>query len=271
VIIAVIVFGTFLFSPVLARTRTNGQAIQCLNNQRQVMEAWMMYAADHSDQVANNFGINGTQSEVSSQTYQTWANDIMSWDSYQMNTNVLLLRVGQLAPYLNGKSSVFKCPADNFLSPLQRAAAWTARGRSISMNSVFGRFSAGSDSTAQGFNSFLTSYAQYLRLAAVPKPSRTWVVLDEHPDSINDGYFVVDPNSNQWGDIPASYHNGGCGIAFADGHSEIRKWISATSKLPVRFVYFPVPLDPAGKLDLQWCLERTGYIDARTGKPAYGY
>ena len=58
---------------------------------------------------------------------------------------------------------------------------------------------------------------------------------------------------------------------FADGHSEIRKWISATSKLPVRFVYFPVPLDPAGKLDLQWCLERTGYIDARTGKPAYGY
>jgi prepilin-type processing-associated H-X9-DG protein len=26
-------------------------------------------------------------------------------------------------------------------------------------------------------------------------------------------------------DFPANYHGGGCGLAFADGHAEIHKWI----------------------------------------------
>src|SRR5260221_8637883 len=130
-----------------------------------------------------------------------------------MNTNTFLLRVGQLAPSLNGNISVFKCPADNYLSSLQRRVGWTARTRSISMSSVFGRFSAAdaNDPTARGLN-WLPQFAQYLTLPRVPKPSKTWVVLDEHPDSINDGWFIVTPGAYNWGDIPASYHNGGCGF-----------------------------------------------------------
>jgi prepilin-type processing-associated H-X9-DG protein len=34
-------------------------------------------------------------------------------------------------------------------------------------------------------------------------------------------------------DLPASYHNGACGFAFVDGHSEIHKWHGATIQ-PVR-------------------------------------
>ena len=55
-------------------------------------------------------------------------------------------------------------------------------------------------------------------------------MIDEHPDSINDGYFINNPSGTAWQDIPASYHNGACGFSFADGHSEIKKWKSATSK-----------------------------------------
>ncbi len=276
VILAMLAFGCALMAPALARTKTNGHGIGCLNNLRQVMGAWKMYAEDHSDQVANNFGFYGTLSTVSSEIYPNWVSDVISWYGVDgMNTNFALLKlVGQLAPYLNGKVSVFKCPADTYLSAAQRRTGWTARPRSVSMSSVFGRSSPTdpNDSTARGLNPLLPQFAQYLKLPRVPKPSKTWVVLDEHPDSINDGYFVVPPNALSWGDIPASYHNGGCGFAFADGHSEIKKWLSTTSKFPVRYFYYQPPsFDPAGRLDLQWCLERTGYTDANTGRPAYGY
>jgi prepilin-type processing-associated H-X9-DG protein len=63
------------------------------------------------------------------------------------------------------------------------------------------------------------------------------VFVDEHPDSINDGWLmtnVTDPN--QWEDLPASYHNGACGFSFADGHAEIHRWLEATTKLRVRQV-----------------------------------
>ena len=59
-----------------------------------------------------------------------------------------------------------------------------------------------------------------------------WVLLDEHPDSINDGGFGVampaSAASTTWVDIPAIYHNGAGGLSFADGHSEIHKWVSGT-------------------------------------------
>ena len=141
------------------------------------------------------------------------------------------------------------------------------------MNGLFGRFSPGlsGDSTAVGQNPILSGYAQYLKLTRVYRPAKTWVMLDEHPDSINDPWFIVSPNANSWGDIPASSHDGGCGFGFADGHSEIRQWLSVTSKLPVRFNYFQVSFDAAGRIDSQWFLERSGLVNASTGRPAYGY
>ena len=65
-----------------------------------------------------------------------------------------------------------------------------------------------------------------------PSPSEAMVLLDEREDSINDGYFAVDmtgfpknPKAMKLVDYPASYHNNAAGIAFADGHSEIHKWL----------------------------------------------
>ena len=98
-------------------------------------------------------------------------------------------------------------------------------------------------------------------------------MLDEHPDSINDGYFINSPSAAAWQDIPASYHNGACGFSFADGHSEIKKWRSRTSKYTAVLYRDPprMNFDAQGRQDLNWYLERTGYIDAVTSRPAYGY
>lgn len=68
-----------------------------------------------------------------------------------------------------------------------------------------------------------------------PSPVNLFVFIDEHPESINDGSIVINPSTpTRWqDDLPASYHNGACGISFADGHSEVHAWLEATTKVPV--------------------------------------
>ena len=87
----------------------------------------------------------------------------------------------------------------------------------------------------------------------------TWLTVDEHPDSINDGFFIVGVNAGQWGDLPASYHNQACGFSFADGHAEIHKWRSRTSVYPVKYTFSVRPFDAEGRKDFQWYKDRTGY------------
>jgi prepilin-type processing-associated H-X9-DG protein len=140
------------------------------------------------------------------------------------------------------------------------------------MNALFGKFKSIPDPSYGGVNSLMTQYRQFLRQAQVLRPAKTWLFLDEHPDSINDGYFINNPTGSAWQDIVASYHNGACGFSFADGHSEIRKWKSGTSKYGVLYAYPPTKtFDASGKIDWNWYLERTGYVDARTSAPLYNY
>ena len=103
-------------------------------------------------------------------------------------------------------------------------------------------------------------WRQYIKQADFRAPANTWVTVDEQADSINDGFFVVDLNAGAWGDIPASYHGGACGFSFADGHAEIHKWKSATSLYPVKYYFYKINWDAAGRLDYQWYYDRTGYL-----------
>lgn len=264
--------------PVLARgvnrQGVRGESVRCLNNLRQLTVVWALYAADNSGKVANNFGVSETMATINSGTLVNWANNVMSWDTSQLNTNQDLLRKGVWGPYLNGRIGLYQCPADRYLSPVQTAAGWTQRTRSISMNSVFGRFSSAStgDPTATGLNWAFPQYRQYLTQAAVPKPAKTWLLVEEHPDSINDGYYVNNPSQHNWQDIPASYHDASCGFAFSDGHVEMRHWLSQASRYPVQYFYPTTrTFDTAGQADYAWYLERTGYVLVSTGQGAFNY
>ena len=83
-----------------------------------------------------------------------------------------------------------------------------------------------------------------------PGPSSTFVLLDEREDSINDPFWCVSmegyPNAAQTKiiDYPASYHNGAGGLSFADGHSEIHKWVDPRTK-PTLKPGQPIPLNVA--------------------------
>ena len=270
VVIAIIAILAGILLPALAKAKTKAQGIECLSNNKQLVLAWHLYAGDFGDACANNFTIPDTEDAINSKKFNNWVNNVMTWgagadvDSVSV-TNVAWVKNGVLSAYTSGALKIYKCPADQFVSKAQKAKGWTARLRSNSMNALFGRSdnmasSLSGRSWAEGGN-----YRQFLKITQVPKPALTWLTLDEHPDTINDAFFIVSHDASQWGDVPASYHNGACGFSFADGHAEIRKWLSATSKYPVSFSNPENGLsnlrsfDAAGKRDFQWYNERTGW------------
>jgi len=135
------------------------------------------------------------------------------------------------------------------------------------MNAFFGRSEPESrksqDATTRGVNWGMTQYKQFLKTSDVNSRAMTWVTVDEHPDSINDGFFIIGDTAAQWGDLPASYHNGACGFSFSDGHAEVHKWRSGRSVYGVVYnnsIPQVRPFDATAKLDFQWYKDRVQYI-----------
>jgi len=258
VVIAIIAILASLALPPLARAKARGQSTYCLNNLRQFGVALHLYASDHDDELPYNMGRSGIAKTVASGEFLNWVNDVMSWALDSDNTNTALLTAGGLGPYFSGVTSVYRCPSDNALSAEQRGAGWTARVRSISMNAMLGN--AG-EFLADGVNTNNPGYRQFFQMADVPNPSKIFAFVEEHPDSINDGYFINRFSENEWYDLPASYHNGGANFTFADGHSEFRRWRNASTMPPARpgAAHLPIDLDDE-TADFKWVLYRMSVI-----------
>jgi prepilin-type processing-associated H-X9-DG protein len=245
VIIAVLVVLALCLLPAVARTETDTRAFQCLNNHRPLARAWRLYADDNNDRFCGIiFDMGIRPNDVRSPWVQGW----LSWDNRSDNTNTVFLtdsRFASIAAYLGRDSHVFKCPADQFVSPVQRNLGWRQRVRSVAGNGFLG---GNVLSTGLGDPAYVspTKWAELIN----PKPSETWLFMDEHPDSMNDP-VLISPGANSWIDMPANLHDGGAGVAYADGSAEIHGWEGTLLNYPVRYVFTPLltqPNDP----DIAW-------------------
>jgi prepilin-type N-terminal cleavage/methylation domain-containing protein/prepilin-type processing-associated H-X9-DG protein len=256
VVVAVVGILAGLLLPALVRARVKGESILCGSNQRQLIFAWMLYPDDHDGKLPNNFGSGDTKKTIEEGAYLNWVNNVMSWNLEPENTNATLIAAGGLGPYVSGSARIFRCPADYVLHDIQRSAGWTARTRSISMNAMVG--DAG-EFTRNGSNTNNPYFQQFFKMSEIDDPARIFVFIEEHPDSINDGYFLNKPYSSEWHDLPASYHNGAANLAFADGHVETRRWRFPSTKPRAAPDAAQLPFDvPAAEFgDFQWLMDRT--------------
>jgi prepilin-type N-terminal cleavage/methylation domain-containing protein/prepilin-type processing-associated H-X9-DG protein len=220
VVIAIIAILAGMLLPALAKSKTKAQGIACMNNLKQLNLAWYMYPDDNSDRLVPN----GTGDQ------RGWVEGWLQTPVEATNINLIKAPKGLLWNY-NQSLAIYKCPADK--STARIAGKNIPRVRSISMN---GNMNGDSWYTAIIKNTHFTfrKASEIVR----PSPSGAFVFLDEHPDTIDDGYMLVLVDSTAhgvWGNLPANYHNGACGFSFADGHAEIHKWLdpdTLSKKLP---------------------------------------
>jgi prepilin-type processing-associated H-X9-DG protein len=264
VVIAVIAILASLLLPALNRAKAKAEGIICLNNTRQLCFAWQIYADDHNGLLAYNVGGTGTRA-IAPDTKLNWVDNIMSWDTNNFdNTNLTTITDASLGTYTRS-TAIYRCPSDRVLSDDQRSAGWQARIRSYSMNAMIG--DAGEVSKT-GVNENNPGYVQFFKVTSIPNPAKIFNFLDEHPDSINDGYFLNkwpykpqgpnDDDDGGWIDLPASYHNGGASFSFTDGHSECHHWqIWSTKRPPVpKSLHLPMDVPMPERADLYWTLSR---------------
>lgn len=256
VVIAIIAILASLLLPSLARAKAQGSQIACLNHVRQLNLAWMLYTQDHDDALPYNMGAGEILEMLARGENYNWASSVLDWEAKENNTNITHNTEASLGTYVSAINRVFRCPSDNVLSEEQRAAGFWERSRSISMNAMVG--DAG-EFTRGGTNVNNPSYRQYLKTSDFDATAEIFVFIEEHPDSINDGYFLNRAKSYEWNDLPASYHNGGANLSFADGHAEAHRWVQASTKRPAQPDGADVPfaISYAEAADYYWLLERT--------------
>lgn len=256
VVISVIAILAGLILPALAKAKGKGYAMVCLNNTRQLTFGWLMYADEFEDRLPYNLGGDPNRQTFAPKTPLNWVNNVMTWERDEDNTNTALITEASLGKYLSRNHRVYKCPSDRVVSDTQREIGWTERTRSYSMNAMLGH--AG-DLIKYGVNQNNPNYKQFFTLSSIPAPSQIFVFLDEHPDSINDGYFLNVPAQLQWIDLPASYHDGAGTFSFADGHVEIHKWVNGETRRPAHpdAGLLPFAINESASEDFEWVAERT--------------
>ena len=235
VVIAIIAILAAILLPILDSAREKGYAITCLNNGRQLNEAWIVYASENADTLP----LNPPASPAGS-----WVCGFEDWTSTTTdNTNFVLMMQGTMGIYTRNPA-VYHCPSDHSWVPGEGL-----RVRSFSLNAF-----VGNQSDLPG------TYKFFLHMADFRHPADTYTFLDEHPDSINDGWFLPVfsySDTSQWQDIPASFHNRGCNFAFADGHSERHRWWDGSTIKPITDQYRQgIPLNASVPAeDLAWVIQ----------------
>ncbi|HEY5041680.1 MAG TPA: type II secretion system protein [Verrucomicrobiae bacterium] len=262
VVIAIMAILAAMLLPVLSRAKQTAQGAVCLNNGKQMMTAMLLYTGDNNDFFPPNPDDGNTQPGFNWCSGSAGIGQAEEFDPDVIKDPALSL----LISYLGGNVNLFRCPADRRTGLYQGIqpsllGQMVPAARTFSMNQAAGTidpgFEAGEFSGAgyvhsgrptlsvngpwlnnQRTNRRNAPWFTYGKTSDIhpPGPSMLWVLVDEDAKGLNDAAFAFGMQDPRWIDAPGTYHNGGCGFSFADGHSETHRWLSRSEKLAGRAV-----------------------------------
>ncbi|MBM3835159.1 MAG: type II secretion system protein [Verrucomicrobia bacterium] len=262
VVIAIIAILAGMLLPALSKSKTKAQGIQCLSNLKQLQLGWIMYAHDHEDNLVFN---------ALDPSSPGWVKGVLNFDgNHPDNTNRLFLtepQYAKLAPYTARAAGIYKCPADK--STVKTRGGTLPRVRSLSISQAMNspddwlNGSHGRPHYAAG-----SKFRIFRKLSDIDLlgHAKAFVLIDEHPDSINYGDFAViyrdgsELQKTRIVDMPSSSHNGAGGLSFADGHAEIHKWVDPRTKPRILYnanAWQTWIVNCPGNADMIWLSERT--------------
>ena len=210
----------------VAHNKGNSHRAVCADNLRRLGLSWLMYADDNRGGLAPN--LDGAPANATN----NWVGGVLDFSGPD-NTNTATITRARLYPY-NKSVEIYRCPED--LS----AVRGQTRIRSYSMNGWVGDEAVG----------WISGFQVMTNRSQIRQPNQTFVVIEEHPNSINDGIIIlIDrplPGSTaRLIDFPAAYHYYGANVVFADGSVQYRRWIDPRTS-PSRPTFGAGPTAPGG-------------------------
>ena len=215
VVMAIIGMLAALLLPALAKARRRGYTVVSINNEKQLIASWLMYAGDNDEAVANN----GMPDSGGNTQKKFWIQGVFYYPKDNTNLSLVLdARYAHFAPYIR-TIKTYRCPADRQTVTVD--GKLYPKLRSYSMNSYVGWFGPLDHRLS-------TNYVFYRKTTQMtkPSPSELFVFQEVHPDSICWPFFGVYMSTpDRFFNFPAVDHSQSGIVAFGDGHIEQHRWM----------------------------------------------
>jgi prepilin-type N-terminal cleavage/methylation domain-containing protein len=216
VVIAIIAILAAMLLPALSRAKLKATQASCLNNQKQIILALIMYAGENSDRVMLCQGSDGGG---------FWTPPPAGWNtgSVEQGSQIIqaCLKTNNLLFQFAPSVGVYHCPGDTRFKKLTFIDGW-----------AYDSYSKSQNLGGEAYNNFWGAGSTYTKLTQVRAPSSTFAFMEDaqpgNPSpNRNVGAWVTEwvaPDKFNWTDPVAMYHGNVNTQAFTDGHVEYHRW-----------------------------------------------